>query len=280
MKRWMFCLILGGWALCGLVCAGGVPAAEADEQTLYSKAKMGLFDKQWQESLGLLQRLEREFPDSAALPAYVFYQAKCLAGLDRKAQALAAFERYVGLSGNAELAEEAEREIIDLAFALTQAGDRGMAGRVLGRLSHANRVVSYYAAIKASYFADKGLVARAIPLLRRIADSQADEELRDRARLALLRIDPKLVKSANAAAAPSSAMRMLRIKIVDKKSRTDSFSLAFPLGLAETALRSLDQEARRAIGRDPQQLLAELLKKPQTVFQFDAEESSIRIWIE
>jgi len=96
----------------------------------------------------------------------------------------------------------------------------------------------------------------------------------------LLRIDPKLVKSANAAAAPSSAMRMLRIRIVDKKSRTDSFSLAFPLGLAETALRSLDQEARRAIGRDPQQLLAELLKKPQTVFQFDAEESSIRIWIE
>ena len=61
-------------------------------------------------------------------------------------------------------------------------------------LDDKNKVVSYYAAFKLSYLPERQIAARALPVLLTILDREKDDELRDRAKIAVMRMDPARLK--------------------------------------------------------------------------------------
>ena len=118
-----------------------------------------------------------------------FFHGKCQEELGSKKQALESYEKFVKSSAGSNLAEEARISIIDLAAGLTRPGKRIPAENI-GRIGHEDKVVSYYAALQLSYLPDRKTAVRALPVLQVILAQEKDEELRDRAKIAVMRIDP------------------------------------------------------------------------------------------
>ena len=134
-------------------------------------------------------------PQSRYYAAALFYRGKCQEELGAKKQALESYEEFVRNSGGSNLAEEARISIIDLAAVFYQSGEKPYLQKILDLLSNENKVVSYYAAFKISYLPDRKIAARALPVLQNILDKEKDEELRDRAKIAVMRIDPARLKT-------------------------------------------------------------------------------------
>lgn len=260
-------------------------AQDRPDERLFRDAKLLLFDKQWAEAQGKLEELIGSHPASPLRGQALFYRAKCLGerkGLER--EALAAYKDYLGLKErNESLAEEAENSVIDLAFGLYERGDRAFLGEVLDRLDHRNRAIQYYAAFKLSYAADKAVAARGVPVLKSIVASERNPELRDRAKIALLRVSPQALKGV-ADETPVRGPRVLKIRIYERAGGEPSLSLNIPWALADLALSAIPEEDKaklRRKGYNIDTILRDLTRNAGTVFEVvDEDKSTIRIWIE
>ncbi len=274
MKKKLHALILLGWFF------SGVLAAQAD-QNAFEKAKVLIFDKQWADALKELDEVIVKHADSRYYAAALFYRGKCQEELGAKKQALESYEKFVKTSGNSNLAEEAQISIIDLAAALYRAGDKNYLQKMLEPLGQKNKVVSYYAAFKLSYLPDRKIAVQALPVLQSILDKEKDEELRDRAKIAIMRIDPARLRET-AGPQISVAGKMLKIRIVDKTDKEGTVSLNIPLALADLALRALDAEEKRKLekeGYNLNKILDQLTAKGMKI-DIQDEESVIQIWVE
>jgi len=264
---------------------GGALAQDRPDERLFQDAKLLLFDKEWAEAQAKLDELIGRHPDSPLRGQALFYRAKCLnerEGMER--EALAAYKDYLGLmERNDSLAEEAENSIIDLAFSLYQRGEKAFLKEVEDRLGHRNRSIQYYAAFKLSYAADKAVAAKGVPILKLIVESERNAELKDRAKIALLRISPQSLKGVSDEA-PIRGPRVLKIRIYEKGRREPSLSLNIPWALADLALNAIPEEDRaklRKKGHDIDTILRDLSKDKGTIFEVVSEdEGVIKIWIE
>lgn len=90
---------------------------------LLEKAKLELFDRKWSEALTSLEKLIVEYPDSPLYATALFYKAKCLEELKRSKNALRSYTRYLEVSKNKNLREEATIAIIDLNYRLYANGE-------------------------------------------------------------------------------------------------------------------------------------------------------------
>ncbi|HUU05386.1 MAG TPA: tetratricopeptide repeat protein [Patescibacteria group bacterium] len=274
MKKKIFSVILMIWLF------SGVLAAEAGSD-IFAKAKMLIFDKQWAAALKQLDEVIGKHADSRYYAAALFYRGKCQEELGAKKQALESYEKFVKTSPSSNLAEEAQISMIDLAAGLYRAGEKNYLQKMLRLLDHENKVVSYYAAFKLSYLADRKNAARALPVLQTILDKEKDEELRDRAKIAVMRIDPARLKGMDRQNKDLTE-RLLKIRIYNKKSSQEEFSLNIPLALADLALRSLGAEKKRALqkeGYNLDRILNQLIVKGMKIDIKD-EDSVIQIWVE
>jgi hypothetical protein len=283
------------WTICfalalGLAQAAVLPVSAQDrpgaDESLYREAKLLVFDKSWKAALEKLDQLTDRFPESPLAGQALFYKGECLSGLGgRERDALRAYKGYIRLDdAKPSLVEESEGSIIDLAFDLYEDGDAAAIRDVESRLDHGNKVVRYYAAYKLSMVADKKLAAKAAPVLTGIVESEKDPELLDRARIALLRVSPESLKSADERAPRTGSARLLRIRIRKAGVKEPVFSLNIPFALADLALSAMDDDDKAAMrkkGYDLNRIMSELSKSKESILRIAGDDGSIiEIWID
>jgi hypothetical protein len=263
----------------------GVQAAT--DESLFREAKLLVFDKSWTAALDKLDELIDKFPSSPLAGQALFYKGECLSGLGgRERDALRAYKSYIRLEdAKPSLVEESEGSIVDLAFDLYAGGDASALREIESRLDHANKVVRYYAAYKLSLVADKKEAAKAAPVLSRIVETEKDPELLDRARIALLRVSPDSLKTAEERKPRvESTVRMLRIRVMKAGSKEPAFSLNIPFALADLAFSAMDEEDKAAIrkkGYDINKIMNELSKSKESILRIAGDDGTvIEIWID
>lgn len=265
-------------------CGAGFAQAQADER-LFEEAKILIFDKNWAAAQEKLDGLLEKHPGSPLTDQALFYRAKCLSEQKgREKEALKGYESFIrsaaDASRSAGLVEDSEISIIDLASRLYENGEKPYLEAVKERLDHPNKVVRYYAAFKMSYIPEKGIARRAVPVLKNIIERERDVELRDRARIALLRVSPDALKSLEEAR-PESRARLLKLQVIANGLKTVDVSI--PWALADLALQAMPEEEKAKIrkqGYDLDKILRELAKSKSSLLELKEENSVIRIWVE
>ena len=269
-----------------LAAAVSVPAQTGDDDKRFQAAKQLVFDEKWAEAQARLEDFLARFPQSPLAPQALYYRSKCLAEQDgREREALASFKDYLKLKDrNRNLGEDAEVSVIDLAMKLYDRGDAGFLKEVESRIDHPDKAVRYYAAVQLSYVKEKRIADRSVPVLKRIIEEESNGELRDRARIALLRVSPEALAGLEDRPA-EKRIRMLRIMVLDTISKKVEFELNIPWALADLALTAIPEEQKAAIkdkGYDINRILGDLQSARGTVFEVNDLKTgtTLRIWIE
>jgi hypothetical protein len=87
-------------------------------------------------------------------------------------------------------------------------------------------------------------------VLKEILARENDPDLLERAKLYLIRLDPKALVGREAPPAPGAArVSWLKVRIFDKGRSTPEVSVNLPVGLAELVFKSLPDDAKRELGR-------------------------------
>ena len=256
--------------------------AQPDEK-LFQEAKVLIFDKEWKDAQEKLEDLLEKYPDSPWYSQAVFYRAKCLKEQKgKKLEALKAFQDYIKQKDRSKsLAEDSELSIIDLAYELYKDGKRSYLDEIEKRLSSSNRVVRYFAAIKLSQVEEKKVASRAVPVLKEIIKKEKDDELRDRAKIALLRVDPGALKDLEEER-PVRKARLLKIRVWKDGELT--FKVNIPWALADLALGSIEEEEKASLkkeGYDLDTIMKTLAEAGEIIHIENKEEGTIiKIWID
>ncbi len=253
------------------------------DEELFMEAKILIFDKEWIKAQEKLEQLIDEYPDSPWTSQAVFYRAKCLKEQRGKERdALEAYQAYLERKDRSKsLAEDAETEIIDLSFVLYQKGRRSYLSEIEKRLSSPNRVVRYFAAIRLSQVEEKKIAAQAVPVLEEIVKKEKDNELRDRAKIALLRINPDALKDLED---EMPERRALLLKIRVWKNGKLTLKINIPWALADVVFGSMSEEEKEELrkeGYDLDTITKTLMEEGGIIEIENPEEGTvIKIWIE
>jgi tetratricopeptide (TPR) repeat protein len=276
-KRFNYIIVM----LLAVLLFAGMMYAQTDKE-LFDRARLSLFDRKWDEALNDLNRITENFPKSNYYSQVLFYKGKCFEEKKMLQKALESYTAFLKVSVNATLNEEAMRAMIDLNYSLYESG--GNASKYLDGiaafLSGKSQIAQYYAAFKLSFVKNRAFTSRAVPVLKKIIAEEQDEELVDRAKITLMRIDPSLLKKTEPL--KNLENRMLVLRIYDKKLKKDSFSFSIPFALARLALDSLPEDKKKVLnkkGFDADNIL-EAIAKTGNIFKFENEDTIIKIWIE
>ncbi len=265
------------------VCFSSQKPLKPDEADLQA-IKLLIFDEKWDEALTRLDEFLKRYPSSPLKPQALFMRARSLAQLPgRTEEALMAYENYLQIKpGSISLTEEAELAIINLAGDLVAQGKKEYAPKIESRLLSPNKVVRYYAAFKLSYLKEKSLAEKSIPVLKEIISQEKDAELRDRAKIALLRVSPRELselEEKNRAEKPL----VLKIKVEKKGKKEPEVYISIPWTLADLALRSIpekEKERLRQQGYDIERLKRDLSQAGGQIIEIRDEDTIIKIWLE
>ncbi len=259
----------------------GLLAQTQPDNGLFQEAKILIFDKKWEDAQAKLEELLTRFPDSPLIGPAKFYRAECLnARKGREREALKAYQEYLGsLDRNPSLLEQSEGAIIDLAFTLYEQGDKGLIREIESRLDHSNKVVRYYAAYKICLVKDKRIASQAIPVLEQILKSEKDQELQDRARIALLRVSPERLDSPQESKPSTGAPRVLMIRIWSEGKKTVEVNI--PWALADLTLSAIledQKDALRKKGYDIEGIIKQVVESRE-LLRIEGDDSVIEIRI-
>lgn len=268
-----------------LFLSAGPLNAQSDKDQ-FDRARLALFDRQWDEALTQLDRLSAMYPKSSYIPQVYFYKGKCWEEKKDTLKALENYTAFLRISTNDTLKEEASRAVIDLNFILYQAQRKANSSNpgkateeIINFLNNKQLVVKYYAAFKLSYIADKAIASYAVPVLKSIIENESDSELVERAKIALMRINPELLKKSSKP--QSIENRLIVLSIYDKKSKTNSVSITIPFALARLALESIPDKDKTKLtdkGYDITRILDTLAKTGQ-LFKLEDEDITLKIWL-
>lgn len=279
MKKSIVCL---GALLLASFLLQAYAQAQPDEK-LFQDAKILIFDKEWKKAQEKLEELIEEYPDSAWVSQAVFYRAKCLKEQgDRDLEALKAYQDFIKRKDRSRsLTEDAETEIIDLAFELYRKGRKSYISEIENRLSSPSRTVRYFAAIKLSQVKERRTASKAVPVLKEIIEKEKDDELRDRAKIALLRIDPDALKDVEEQRRETKAL-IVNIRVWKQGKLT--LKVNIPWALFDLVLGAVSEEEKDLMereGYDIDRMRKILMELGEPVTIEDPEEGLvIKIWIE
>jgi tetratricopeptide (TPR) repeat protein len=251
-----------------------------NDREIFDKARMDLFDKKWQQALKSLNTIIEDFPGSSFYPLALFYKGKCLEELERYKDALDCYQTFLDISDNEELKEEAAIGIINQYFALYEKGEKKYLDEIKVFLKSGDWQARTFAAFKLSYAKDKNAAALAVPVLKKIISRDNDADLVNRAKIALMRIDPNYLKDLTGGKKVEAAT--LHIQIFDKKSKKDSLSLNIPFALARLALGAIPEKEKEALKQKGYDLdgIVKALIESEHIIKIESEESLLRIWID
>lgn len=273
--------IMMGLVIASLLCLAQTP----QEEKLFQDVKLLVFDKKWDLALAKINELRERFPGSAQARQSLFYKGVCLASIKgRETDALEAYEEFIKTKdASPGLVEEAESSIIDLAYELYKKGDKARLLEIQYRLSAPTKSVRYYAAYKLSLVPDKEAASKAVPVLKKIIETELDPELIDRARIALLRISPQNLRETERKLASAGEGLMLRIRILKKGQKTPVVAVNIPWSLADLAIQAIPEDDKailRKKGYDLGKIMEELARSKESLVKIEDEGSIIEIWID
>ncbi len=261
-----------------------VNAQTLPDEKLFQEAKILIFDKKWEQAQEKLEELLEKYPDSPWFSHALFYKGKCLEEQrGNEVEALNVYKKYILLKDrNVSLTDDSEGSIIDLAFRLYEKGKKSYLREIETRLSRPHKVVRYYAAHRLSYVKDKRIASKGIPILKEILKNEQDAELRDRAKIDLLRIDPDALRDFDEKGYGRRA-RIFHLKIINRWKKEPEFSLNIPWALADLALSAIPEKEKaemRKEGYDLDKIVKELMEFRGKIIEIKTEKSIIKIWID
>lgn len=278
-----FTIIIAGILLC-IVFLPGIGLAQSDKE-LFQEAKILLFDKEWKQAQEILEDLMEEYPESPYYAQALFYQGRCLKEQrGKEVRAIEAFQDFLRhRKADKSLKEIAENSIIDLALSLHNRGNNDYLREIERRLRSSNSVVRYYAAIQMSKVDDREEAEKAIPVLRDILEDVDDDELRDYAKLALLRINPDALEGYEDTK-EDTRPQMMYIRVLKEGVDRPTFKLNIPWALADLAFSAISEEDKARIrkeGYDLDRMVKQLLEMRGEVLEiYDHDDGvTIKIWI-
>jgi tetratricopeptide (TPR) repeat protein len=255
---------------------------------LFTEAKVLIFDKKWAKAQKILDELLEKHSDSRYYAPALFYKGKCLEEQrGKEADALAVFNRFLRQEdADRSLIEDAENTIVDLAIRLYTKGRRSYLDEAEKRLGSDYRDVRYYTAIRLSFVDEQRTREKALPVLKEILDESRDDELRDRAKLAILRIDPDAFEEYGEEPeerGPRGA-RILCIRIYKRGQRKPTLKLNIPWALADLAFSAISEEDKASLrreGYDLDRIIRQLLDMEGDVLEIHDEDDGVtfQIWI-
>jgi hypothetical protein len=277
---------LAVFALLGLLLGAGRSSAAvppARDPDALPKAKTLYFDRQYSAARDAWQAVYAARGDDAAL----YWIARCSDALGERERALEEYARYLETTPSDRLLEEEARTSrVTLATRLYKSGTRTHLDVITDALRSPSKTVRYYAALQLSTL-PREVSRPAIPLLRRIVEEEKDEDLVERAKLALLRVDaralPSTVEEHHARPLAPGAL-WIHVRIQGAGHAEPEVSIDLPLGLAELVFKSLPEEARRELngrGYAAETFLRKLRELgPAKVLDVQGSGEKVKVWIE
>ena len=259
----------------GLLLAAWPAVAEVDRTT---EAKALFFDRKYAEAREAWASVQGAKGSDPAL----YWVARCSEQLGEHERALDQYGRFVAARPrDPVLAEEARTSRVGLATRLYRAGVTRHLPIVVDALEDQSRTVRYFAALQLSTLG-RAVGQPAVPVLRGIIADEHDDDLVERAKIALLRVDPRALP-AEKATSPARPGHFIHVRIREKGEL--KVSARFPLALAELVFKSLPDEARgdlRKRGYDADSFLSKLreLGPSRIVDIRDGDGETVEIWIE
>jgi len=282
--------IIRGLALLSLL-APALARAEPDPAAL-AKAKALYFDRDYAAAREAWQAVRAGGGRDAEAARY--WIARCSEGLRENARALAEYDEFLAARpSDRMLVEEAKTSRVALAVRMAKAGDATRTSIAREALQDPNRTVRYFAALQlASLGPEAGRPA--VPALLEIVDREQDEDLVERAKLALVRVDRDALARAQGARAPREApppsrggreASWVRVRIFEKGSDHPKLAINLPVALAELVFKSLPEDAvadLRKEGYDAASFWQKLKKLgPTEILTVEGGEGErIQIWLE
>jgi hypothetical protein len=234
--------------LVALVLAACVPAARTETDPLRS-AKELFFDRKYAEARQAWQAVLRQGGPEAAAASY--WIARCSESLGEHERALGEYGTFLASRpADRTLAEEARTSRVGLATKLYKTGAKQHLGILTDALADPARTVRYFAALQLSTLGPAGRPA--VPVLKKIVAEEKDEDLVERAKLGLLRLEPTALAAAGTpprASGARSAAGWIRVRIYDKGGAKPKVSVNLPVALAEMVFKSLPDAARDELRR-------------------------------
>jgi hypothetical protein len=267
-----------------VLLAPAAASAQGDSETLRD-AKTLFFDREYARAREAWQAV-RSSGTGAEASAALYWIARCSERLGESERALSEYRAYLE-SGHTEatLREEAATSRVALATRLYKAGVTRHLHVVEDALGDRNKTVRYFAALQLSSLEPE--VGRpAIPVLREILRAETDEDLVERAKLALLRLDRQALADAAPVLAPSGrGAGWIHIRIWEKGSDKPQVSVNLPVALAEMVFKSLPDDARNELrrkGYDADTLWTRLKKAGKAeILTIEGDDGErIQVWIE
>jgi hypothetical protein len=281
--------VLAGLVLAAVGLAGSARAADPE---LARKAKALFFDRQYAEARDAWQAVLQRSPRGPEADQAAFWIARASESLGEGERAFREYGAFLARRpADKALADEARTNRVGLAAQLYKAGQRQHLDVLVAGLDDPSRTVRYYAALQlANLGPDAG--KRALPMLCGIVKDERDEDLVDRAKLAILKLDPQSSclrsSSVRAEARPGPERaegRMLRVRIFEKGLARPKVTVNLPMALADLLFKALPEDAKRELlrkGYDADNFWAQLKKLgPTEIIDIEGDEGEkIQIWIE
>jgi len=273
-------------ALAGLVILLAPPGARAqgDAEAL-REAKTLFFDREYAKARAAWQAVAVSGSGADARAAR-YWIARCSEKLDEPERALAEYGDFLAKGAtDPTLREEAETSRVALAAKLYKRGVTKHAGVLHRALESPSRTVRYFAGLQLGALGPDVCPA-AVPVLKQIIMEETDEDLVERAKLALLRCDRRALAEAAPSPAPGGKpATWIRLRIWEKGSKEPQVSINLPVALAEMVFKSLPEDALRELRKEGYDAGSfwERLKKtgPTEILTIDSDDGDrIQVWIE
>lgn len=266
-----------------------------------TEAKALFFDRKYEESRAKWAEIAAAKGPSAEAATY--WIARCSESLGDSERAFREYGAFLDLPpADARLAEEAEISRIGLATKLTRAGKPGFLTAVIRSLGDDRAPVRYFGALQAGSLPNLTDARKATAVLREIVTASKDPDIVERAKLQLLRIEPKSLaetrpgpaarptpasprspKKLNQDPEPEGPARLLRIRI--SKGGKQTVAVTVPFSLAEFVFSSLPEATKRGLemkGYDAEGFWKRLrsLNIREIVSIVGEDGETIEIWVE
>ena len=274
-----------------VLLAPAVALAQADPAAL-ARAKALFFDRDYAKAREAWQVVRASGGKDAEAARY--WIARCSEGLGESGRALAEYGEFLASRpADRTLAEEAKTSRVALAVKLAKAGETANAAIAREALTDPSRTVRYFAALQlASLGPEAGRPA--VPVLQEILEREHDDDLVERAKLALMRVDrDALARSSGARPAreapPAShggrEASWVRVRIFEKGSDHAKVAINLPVALAELVFKSLPEDAMADLRREGYDAASfwQKLKKlgPTEILTVEGNEGErIQVWLE
>ncbi len=266
----------------------------AGEQDLLNQGKILMFDRKWEEARAVFQKFAAEYPRSSLVPQAYFFMARCQQAQGKDEDALRAYDVFLQKFPNEPfLPAEARNAVVELAASLMEKGNPAYRNRLIEALSDPKKEVRYFTALRCSRLNDKTITSKAVPILREMAQNEKQRDIGDRARIALLRLDPKYLskpeisrepKTPSEKSIPGGSTRMFHLRVYKDGATQPTIELNFPVSMAQLAIAALDESAKaemRKKGIDVDNVWKDLQGLgPTKILTIRDGKNLVKLWIE